>query len=60
MYQPIDWEAYLLQTLADANRKLGQVKGEKCYLDYADCLENAALNRSPIIREAQKIVKEVL
>lgn len=45
----------ILRILADANRKIGDIKGQKYYSDYADILENKA-----VVLEAEEIKKENL
>lgn len=53
----MEWNEYLLKTLADANRKLGQVKGDPSYTAYAEILDREVSKRT-VISEAEEIIKE--
>ena len=50
----MDYSLMVLRTLADANRKLGELRGEKCFTDYADLLDNqCAVIEAEVVREGE-------
>lgn len=50
---PEDYKTMIFQTLADANRKLGQIKGDESYTKYADFLENQIT-----VHQAEQLIEE--